>query len=308
MLGVLVGPLCEQSFDQVHADIAVLGGTGVTETGVWNHNALVIAAQRKMIAAAERTIFALDNTKFGRKALRLTAPFGRRITVVTDVFPEPVVEKAIETSGARLMLAPRIRPRGARAARGIDEAVDGRPLPHRPAPRAGTKRAGEVRVGREQVARGAHRLLLGSTEELLQQHGPGEQVRPGRRTEGEQQVRPGAFGLFVAVRRADHEARLANAAVAPGFELLGEGFRGQLFAALVEQDGAKRALRLGNAAAALGQLGQPERPDDPLGIALDQLRLGRTADLPAGEHVEEHGRTLDAGSDRENPPPACGRG
>jgi DeoR/GlpR family transcriptional regulator of sugar metabolism len=117
-LGVLVGPLCEQSFDQVHADIAVLGGTGVTETGVWNHNALVIAAQRKMIAAAERTIFALDNTKFGRKALSLTAPFGPRITVVTDVFPEPVVEKAIETSGARLMLAPRIRPRGARASRG----------------------------------------------------------------------------------------------------------------------------------------------------------------------------------------------
>ena len=106
-LGVLVGPLCEASFEQVHADIAILGGTGITESGVWNHNALVIAAQRKMIAAAERTIFALDATKFGRKALSLTAPFGPRMTVVTNRRPAPQVEKAIQTAGAKLTLADR---------------------------------------------------------------------------------------------------------------------------------------------------------------------------------------------------------
>ncbi len=106
-LGMLVGPLCEASFEQVHADLAVLGGTGVTERGVWNHNALIIAAQRKMIAASERTIFALDATKFGRKALSLTAPFGPKITVVTDTRPAPAVEQAIETAGARLTLAGR---------------------------------------------------------------------------------------------------------------------------------------------------------------------------------------------------------
>ncbi len=106
-LGILVGPLCEASFEQVHADLAILGGTGITESGVWNHNGLVIAAQRKMIAAAERTIFALDATKFGRKALSLTAPFGPKITVVTDTRPAPAVEKAIETAGAKLTLAER---------------------------------------------------------------------------------------------------------------------------------------------------------------------------------------------------------
>ncbi len=104
-LGTLVGPLCEASFEQVHADLAILGGTGITESGVWNHNALVIAAQRKMLAAAERTIFALDATKFGRKALSLTAPFGPKITIVTDTRPAPAVEKAIETAGAHLTLA-----------------------------------------------------------------------------------------------------------------------------------------------------------------------------------------------------------
>jgi DeoR/GlpR family transcriptional regulator of sugar metabolism len=124
--GILVGPVCEQSFEEVHADVAVLGGTGVTEAGVWNHNPLVIAAQRKMMAAAERTIFALDNTKFGRKALSLTAPFDPRVTIVTDTSPAPEVRMAIGIAGAHLVMATRTAPGpraekaapGARASRG----------------------------------------------------------------------------------------------------------------------------------------------------------------------------------------------
>jgi DeoR/GlpR family transcriptional regulator of sugar metabolism len=104
-LGILVGPLCEASLEQIHADLAILGGTGITESGVWNHNALIIAAQRKMIKAAERTVFALDASKFGRKALSLTAPFGPRINIVTDTPPAPGVAAAISAAGARLTLA-----------------------------------------------------------------------------------------------------------------------------------------------------------------------------------------------------------
>ncbi|MET0263332.1 MAG: DeoR/GlpR family DNA-binding transcription regulator [Rariglobus sp.] len=106
-LGVLVGPLCEQSLEQIHADIAILGGAGVTEAGVWNHNALVVATQRKMIAASERTLFALDSSKFGRKALSLTAPFNERFTIVTDQRPIPVVVNAIKNAGATLTLTPK---------------------------------------------------------------------------------------------------------------------------------------------------------------------------------------------------------
>jgi len=106
-LGVLVGPLCEQSLDQIHADLAILGSAGITETGLWNHNALIVAAQRKMIAAAEESIFALDHTKFGRKALALTAGFSSKFTIVTDTRPEPAVNRAIESAGAQLTLARR---------------------------------------------------------------------------------------------------------------------------------------------------------------------------------------------------------
>ena len=103
-LGTLVGPLCEKSFDEVHADLAIVGGAGITEKGIWSHNALIAAAQRKMIAAAERTFFALDKSKFGRTALSLATPFDARFTIVTDTRPAPAVARAIHTAGARLTL------------------------------------------------------------------------------------------------------------------------------------------------------------------------------------------------------------
>lgn len=106
-LGVLVGPLCEQSLEQVHADLAVLGGAGITEAGVWNHNALIVAAQRKMIAAAERTFFALDHSKFGRKAISLTTSFSPRHSIVSDQSPPPAVAQAIQSAGALLTVVPR---------------------------------------------------------------------------------------------------------------------------------------------------------------------------------------------------------
>jgi DeoR/GlpR family transcriptional regulator of sugar metabolism len=104
-LGVLLGPMCEESFGSVHADLAILGGAGITENGVWNHDALIVAAQRKMITAAERTVFALDNSKFGRRALSLTTPFDPRFTIVTDTRPSAAVARAISAAGARLTLA-----------------------------------------------------------------------------------------------------------------------------------------------------------------------------------------------------------
>ncbi|MFA6960306.1 MAG: DeoR/GlpR family DNA-binding transcription regulator [Opitutaceae bacterium] len=108
-LGVLVGPLCEQSLEQIHADIAILGGAGITEAGIWNHNALIVATQRKMIAASERTIFAMDSSKFGRKAMSLTAPFNPKFTIVTDQKPSSGVSVAIKTAGATLTLAPKAK-------------------------------------------------------------------------------------------------------------------------------------------------------------------------------------------------------
>lgn len=104
-LGSLVGPLCEQSFSQIHADIAILGGAGATEEGLWNHNSLVVSVQRRMIAAASRTIFALDHTKFGRKALAFTTAFEARQMIVTDREPSASFTSALRAVKASCLVA-----------------------------------------------------------------------------------------------------------------------------------------------------------------------------------------------------------
>ncbi|HTJ78638.1 MAG TPA: DeoR/GlpR family DNA-binding transcription regulator [Rariglobus sp.] len=104
-LGILIGPLCEYSFEQVHADISVLGGAGITEAGVWNQNALIVATQRKMIAASERTLFALDSSKFGRKAMSLTSPFNSRFTIVSDAKPSASISAAVKNADANFIVA-----------------------------------------------------------------------------------------------------------------------------------------------------------------------------------------------------------
>jgi len=112
-LGVLVGPLCEQSLGEIHADLAILGGAGVTEAGVWNHNALIVAAQRRMMAAAERTLFALDSSKFGRKALALATPFSPRMTLVSDCEPPLAVANALRVAKGSFLVAEPCTPKTA---------------------------------------------------------------------------------------------------------------------------------------------------------------------------------------------------
>jgi hypothetical protein len=113
-----------------------------------------------------------------------------------------------------------------------------------------------------------------------------------------------AVGPRMPVRRADQEAGLANAVVAPAGQQLGKFLGRGIRAAFVEQDRAERRLWLGDAPAALGQLGQLERPGNALGVSLDQLALRRAADLPAGDYVEQHGSTLGPHAHERNPRPS----
>ena len=111
-------------------------------------------------------------------------------------------------------------------------------------------------------------------EQLLGEHRTHQQVRPGRRTEGQQQVGGAALLLLMTVRRADHEASLALSAVAPLIELFREIRRAERLPALVEdnRDGARRKFR--DLSSAVGQLGDLGRPGDSLQIAVDEISLG----------------------------------
>jgi len=83
-IGVLLGPLAEESFSKLHADVAIMSAGGITSEGITNSNNLIVAVQQKMMAAASRVILCLDHTKFGRHALSFAAPLEKIHTVITD--------------------------------------------------------------------------------------------------------------------------------------------------------------------------------------------------------------------------------
>ncbi len=58
-----------------------------------------------MMAAAERTIFAIDGSKFGRKALALATPFDARLTLVTDRAPAASIAASVRAAKAALEVA-----------------------------------------------------------------------------------------------------------------------------------------------------------------------------------------------------------
>lgn len=92
-LGVLVGPLAVEAFSKLHADVAILGGAGLTEEGITNSHGLLIDIQKVMLANARRIIFCLDHTKFGRKSFSHLCPLDAIDAVVTDAqTPEPMLE------------------------------------------------------------------------------------------------------------------------------------------------------------------------------------------------------------------------
>lgn len=103
-LGVLYGPTCENTLAQMHADIAILGGAGMTPEGLWNSNSLIAAYQRRMMEAADATVFALDHSKLGRRALTLTTGFRPNLSVVTSAEIPASITNAARDKGARLVV------------------------------------------------------------------------------------------------------------------------------------------------------------------------------------------------------------
>lgn len=103
-LGVLLGPTCENSLSQMHADLAILGGAGITEEGIWNSNSFIVSAQKKILKAADKSIFAIDNSKFGKRALELTTSFKSDFIVVTNEKPESQLSRAIRSAGTKLKI------------------------------------------------------------------------------------------------------------------------------------------------------------------------------------------------------------
>ncbi|MCH8475621.1 MAG: DeoR/GlpR family DNA-binding transcription regulator [Opitutales bacterium] len=98
-LGALVGPVAEKFFGQFNANLAIMGGDGVTADGIYNSHTLLIDIQRKMMDAAERVIFCLDSGKVGRRSVSRLCDLDRVDLLITDRKASPEILDSLRQRG-----------------------------------------------------------------------------------------------------------------------------------------------------------------------------------------------------------------
>ncbi|HWA10097.1 MAG TPA: DeoR/GlpR family DNA-binding transcription regulator [Opitutaceae bacterium] len=105
-LGVLVGPHAVDTFARMHADVAILSGSGISGDGIYNSHALLVDIQRAMIAGAAKVIFCLDHTKFGRRSTFFLSDFSAVDVVVTDAQAPADLVSELRGKGLEVVVAP----------------------------------------------------------------------------------------------------------------------------------------------------------------------------------------------------------
>jgi DeoR family transcriptional regulator, fructose operon transcriptional repressor len=104
-LCVLVGPLAVKAFHGLNADLAVMSSSGITTEGITNSHALLIDIQLAMIKAAEKVIFCLDHTKFGRRSMAFLCDLSEIDIIVTDSHTPAGMVTAIRRAGPKVVIA-----------------------------------------------------------------------------------------------------------------------------------------------------------------------------------------------------------
>lgn len=102
----LVDPLAGTVLDQVHADLAFIGCSGIdAETGVTNVNLPEADVKRRMIAASSRVVVVADASKVGAVHHSRVAPLSAVDTVVTGGGAPAERVSELERAGLRVVFA-----------------------------------------------------------------------------------------------------------------------------------------------------------------------------------------------------------
>lgn len=104
-LGVLVGPLAVEAFTKIHADVAIMGAGGIALEGISNSHGLLIDIQRAMINAAQRVIFCIDHTKFGRQSVLSLCGLDVIDTIVSDSQAPAELVEQLRAKGIEVIVA-----------------------------------------------------------------------------------------------------------------------------------------------------------------------------------------------------------
>lgn len=105
-LGVLVGPHAVETFSRVHADVAIMSGSGICEEGIYNSHALLVDIQHAMMKGAAKVVFCLDHAKFNRRSTFFLTDFAPIDVVVTDAQAPEALVSTLRAKGVQIVIAP----------------------------------------------------------------------------------------------------------------------------------------------------------------------------------------------------------
>lgn len=103
--GVLLGPMMEHTLDTIHTKTLFLSVAGIDDGALYNQNQLLVQAERKMLAQAQRAVLLMDSIKIGQRALARLCELSRIHTVVTDSAATAEQRRSIEAAGCELIVA-----------------------------------------------------------------------------------------------------------------------------------------------------------------------------------------------------------
>lgn len=103
--GVALGPLAEATLEQVHVRRLIMSVGGVTEKGLFNSNALLVATERRMMAAADEVVVVSDSSKFGRSALAHLCALTEVHRFVVDAGITPEWKERLQRAGVEVTIA-----------------------------------------------------------------------------------------------------------------------------------------------------------------------------------------------------------
>ena len=102
----LLGPQVVEQIKQVSADHAVIGVSGIGQTGaMMDFNADEAFVSRAMIESARRVTVVADSSKLQRNALFQVCGPEKIDRLVTDRMPEPILESALRVAGVEIVVA-----------------------------------------------------------------------------------------------------------------------------------------------------------------------------------------------------------
>lgn len=100
--GSVLGEDAVEYLERFNAHLAVIGATGLAESGPSDAIAGAAVFKRAMLRRAAESLLVIDHSKFGRTALQTVCPLDALGEIVTDAEPPDALGRAIRAAGVRV--------------------------------------------------------------------------------------------------------------------------------------------------------------------------------------------------------------